>query len=71
MIAVYFQYANALYPVVGQTMAWAFEASLAAVFDATGTEEEPATQRAHAAVMVDLERAVIRGLARLQAADGT
>ena len=48
-----------------EAMAWAFEASLATVFAATGTEEEAATQRAHAAVMVDLERAVIRAMARL------
>ena len=65
MIAAYHAHANALYPVVGQAMAWAFEASLATVFAATGTEEEAATQRAHAAVMVDLERAVIRAMARL------
>ena len=65
MIAAYFDHADALYPVVGQATAFAYEASLATVFEATGTEEEAAAQQAHAAVMVDLERAVIRAMAPL------
>ena len=71
MISAFHAYAAALYPVVGQTEAFAYEASLATVFEAMGSEEEAAAQQAHRGAMVDLEAAVSRGLARLQTADGS
>ena len=71
MISAYHDYATVLYPVVGHAMAWQFETSMAAMFEATGAEEKAAAQQAHAAVMVDLEAAIERAIARRHAANGS
>ena len=70
MIAAYHVYADALYPVVGQAMAFTYESSLADVFSATGAEDEASALQAHAGVMVDLEAAVRRATARWNAENG-
>ncbi len=64
-------YAAALYPVVGSAVGFRYEATLADVIEATGSEDEAAAQLAHRGAMIDLEDAVTRETARWRAKYGS